>query len=182
MEDTSHFRCNRLEALNPFPRQQHIVRFFILLDSPRLLFNFLILLSKTQSSVSFFAPKRKKMSIIGEAILTASVDLLVYKLASVGIRLFPRQDQIRADLMKWKTMLLKIKAVLADAEEKKRTDEIVKLWLGELQNLALMLKTCWMSFKLRLSGGCCCLEMEIQLRLMINPVAVVQEQVSFGSW
>ncbi|XP_024038856.1 putative disease resistance RPP13-like protein 1 [Citrus clementina] len=76
------------------------------------------------------------MSIIGEAILTASVELLVYKLASVGIRLFPRQDQIRADLMKWKAMLLKIKAVLADAEEKKRTDEIVKLWLGELQNLA----------------------------------------------
>ncbi|XP_024040906.1 putative disease resistance RPP13-like protein 1 [Citrus clementina] len=75
------------------------------------------------------------MSIIGEAILTASVELLVYKLASVGIRLFPRQDQIRADLMKWKTMLLKVKAVLADAEEKK-TDEIVKLWLGELQNLA----------------------------------------------
>ncbi|KAH9750451.1 putative disease resistance RPP13-like protein 1 [Citrus sinensis] len=76
------------------------------------------------------------MSVIGEAILTATVELLVNKLASVGIRLFPRQDQIRADLMKWKTMLLKIKAVLADAEEKKRTDEIVKLWLGELQNLA----------------------------------------------
>ncbi|KDO40228.1 hypothetical protein CISIN_1g048507mg [Citrus sinensis] len=76
------------------------------------------------------------MSIIGEAILTASVDLLVNKLASVGIRLFPRQDQIRADLMKWKTMLLKIKAVLDDAEEKRTTDWSVKLWLGDLQNLA----------------------------------------------
>ncbi|KAH9750223.1 putative disease resistance RPP13-like protein 1 [Citrus sinensis] len=75
------------------------------------------------------------MSIIGEAILTASVDLLVNKLASEGIRLFGRQEQIQADLKKWKNMLVMIKAVLDDAEEKK-TDQSVKLWLGELQNLA----------------------------------------------
>ncbi|KAL9448734.1 hypothetical protein AB3S75_016103 [Citrus x aurantiifolia] len=76
------------------------------------------------------------MSIIGEAILTASVDLLVNKLASEGIRLFARQEQIQADLKKWKNMLVMIKAVLADAEEKRTTDRSVKLWLGELQNLA----------------------------------------------
>ncbi|KDO40973.1 hypothetical protein CISIN_1g042037mg, partial [Citrus sinensis] len=76
------------------------------------------------------------MSIIGEAILTASVELLVQKLASEGIRLFARQEQIQADLKKWKNMLMLIKAVLEDAEEKKRTDQSVKLWLGELQNLA----------------------------------------------
>ncbi|KAL9451753.1 hypothetical protein AB3S75_013341 [Citrus x aurantiifolia] len=75
------------------------------------------------------------MSFIGEAILTASIDLLVNKLASEGIRLFARQEQIQADLKKWKNMLVMIKAVLADAEEKK-TDQSVKLWLGELQNLA----------------------------------------------
>ncbi|XP_052298462.1 putative disease resistance RPP13-like protein 1 [Citrus sinensis] len=75
------------------------------------------------------------MSFIGEAILTASVDLLVNKLASEGIRLFARQEPIQADLKKWKNMLVVIKAVLADAEEKK-TDQSVKLWLGELQNLA----------------------------------------------
>ncbi|XP_024040654.1 putative disease resistance RPP13-like protein 1 [Citrus clementina] len=75
------------------------------------------------------------MSFIGEAILTASVDLLVNKLASEGIRLFARQEQIQADLKKWKNMLVMIKAVLADAEEKK-TDQSVKLWLAELQNLA----------------------------------------------
>ncbi|KAH9750642.1 putative disease resistance RPP13-like protein 1 [Citrus sinensis] len=75
------------------------------------------------------------MSFIGEAILTASVDLLVNKLASEGIRLFARQEQIEADLKKWKNMLVMIKAVLADAEEKK-TDQSVKLWLAELQNLA----------------------------------------------
>ncbi|KAH9751971.1 putative disease resistance protein [Citrus sinensis] len=76
------------------------------------------------------------MSIIGEAILTASVELLVNKLASEGIRLFARQQQIQADLMKWKKMLVMIKAVLDDAEEKKTADQSVKLWLGELQNLA----------------------------------------------
>ncbi|KAL9451739.1 hypothetical protein AB3S75_013329 [Citrus x aurantiifolia] len=75
------------------------------------------------------------MSFIGEAILTASIDLLVNKLASEGIRLFARQEQIQADLKKWKNMLVMIKAVLADAEEKK-TDQSVKLWLAELQNLA----------------------------------------------
>ncbi|XP_024040219.1 putative disease resistance RPP13-like protein 1 [Citrus clementina] len=76
------------------------------------------------------------MSFIGEAILTASVDLLVNKLASEGIRLFARQEQIQADLIKWENMLEMIKAVLDDAEEKKTTNRFVKKWLGKLQNLA----------------------------------------------
>ncbi|XP_024040896.1 putative disease resistance RPP13-like protein 1 [Citrus clementina] len=76
------------------------------------------------------------MSIIGEAILTASVDLLVNKLASEGILFFARQEQIKADLMKWANMLEMIKAVLEDAEEKKTTNQFVKKWLGKLQNLA----------------------------------------------
>ncbi|XP_024038772.1 putative disease resistance RPP13-like protein 1 [Citrus clementina] len=76
------------------------------------------------------------MSIIGEAILTASVDLLVNKLASEGILFFARQEQIKADLMKWANMLEMIKAVLDDAEEKKTTNQFVKKWLGKLQNLA----------------------------------------------
>ncbi|XP_052297980.1 putative disease resistance RPP13-like protein 1 isoform X2 [Citrus sinensis] len=76
------------------------------------------------------------MSIIGEAILTASVDLLVNKLASEGILFFARQEQIKADLMKWVNMLEMIKAVLDDAEEKKTTNQFVKKWLGKLQDLA----------------------------------------------
>ncbi|KAH9684433.1 putative disease resistance protein [Citrus sinensis] len=76
------------------------------------------------------------MSIIGEAILTACVEMLINKLASEGIRLFARQGRIQADLVKWKNKLVTIKAVLDDAEEKKKTDDSVKLWLGELQNLA----------------------------------------------
>ncbi|KAL9451901.1 hypothetical protein AB3S75_013476 [Citrus x aurantiifolia] len=76
------------------------------------------------------------MSIIGEAILTASVDLLVNKLASEGILFFARQEQIQADLMGWANMLETIKAVLDDATEKKTTNPFVKKWLGKLQNLA----------------------------------------------
>ncbi|KAH9750228.1 putative disease resistance RPP13-like protein 1 [Citrus sinensis] len=76
------------------------------------------------------------MSIIGEAILTASVDLLVNKLASEGILFFARQEKIQDDLMKWENMLEMIKAVLDDAEEKKTTNRSVKKWLGKLQNLA----------------------------------------------
>ncbi|XP_052297987.1 putative disease resistance RPP13-like protein 1 isoform X7 [Citrus sinensis] len=76
------------------------------------------------------------MSIIGEAILKASVDLLVNKLASEGILFFARQEQIKADLMKWANMLEMIKAVLDDAEEKKTTNQFVKKWLGKLQDLA----------------------------------------------
>ncbi|KAH9684353.1 putative disease resistance RPP13-like protein 1 [Citrus sinensis] len=76
------------------------------------------------------------MSIIGEAILTASVDLLVNKLASEGVLFFARQDQIEADLMRWANMLEMIKAVLDDAAEKKTTNQFVKKWLGKLQNLA----------------------------------------------
>ncbi|KAH9684410.1 putative disease resistance RPP13-like protein 1 [Citrus sinensis] len=76
------------------------------------------------------------MSIIGEAILTASVDLLVNKLASEGILFFARQEKIQDDLMKWENMLEMIKAVLDDAEEKKTTNQFVKKWLGKLQNLA----------------------------------------------
>ncbi|KAH9750262.1 putative disease resistance RPP13-like protein 1 [Citrus sinensis] len=76
------------------------------------------------------------MSIIGEAILMASVEMLINKLASEGLRLFARQGRIQANLVKWKKMLEMIKAVLDDAEEKKTTNRSVKKWLGELQNLA----------------------------------------------
>ncbi|KAK9232401.1 hypothetical protein WN943_022647 [Citrus x changshan-huyou] len=75
------------------------------------------------------------MSIVGEAILTASVDLLLNKLSSDEIQSFAGQEQIQADLMKWKEMLVMSKAVLDDAEEKKKTDESANLWLGDLQSL-----------------------------------------------
>ncbi|KAJ4704239.1 Disease resistance protein [Melia azedarach] len=76
------------------------------------------------------------MSIIGETLLSVSIKTLIKKLSSEGLRLFTRQEQIEADLMKWKKILLKIKAVLEDADDKQTTEQSVKIWLGQLRNLA----------------------------------------------
>ncbi|KAL5760402.1 hypothetical protein ACOSQ2_019240 [Xanthoceras sorbifolium] len=76
------------------------------------------------------------MSIIGEALLSATIEVLFEKLASSDLLQFARQEQIHADLEKWKKTLVKIEAVLDDAEEKQTTDRLVETWLGELKNLA----------------------------------------------
>lgn len=76
------------------------------------------------------------MSIVGEAFLVVTVEMLVEKLASEVIQLFARREQIEADLKKWEELLLMIKVVLDDAEEKQITKPSVKTWLGKLQNLA----------------------------------------------
>nr|POF27058.1 putative disease resistance rpp13-like protein 1 [Quercus suber] len=60
----------------------------------------------------------------------------VSKLTSPELLEFLNQDQVQADLKKWKTMLLKIRAVLDDAEEKQMTSQAVKIWLDELRDLA----------------------------------------------
>ncbi|KAK1568357.1 hypothetical protein Q3G72_023493 [Acer saccharum] len=76
------------------------------------------------------------MSIIGEAVLTASIELLLKKLASSELLSFASREQILADLKKWENKLRNIYAVLEDAEEKQITNRFVKDWLVELQNLA----------------------------------------------
>ncbi|KAL9436759.1 hypothetical protein AB3S75_022744 [Citrus x aurantiifolia] len=76
------------------------------------------------------------MSITGEAILTVTVEMLVEKLASEVIQLFARQEQTEAGLKKWEELLVTIKVVLDDAEEKQITKPLVKKWLGKLENLA----------------------------------------------
>lgn len=40
------------------------------------------------------------------------------------------------DLKKWEKILMKIRAVLEDADEKQMTNRLVKIGVGELQNLA----------------------------------------------
>ncbi|KAK9205959.1 hypothetical protein WN943_016230 [Citrus x changshan-huyou] len=62
--------------------------------------------------------------------------MLVEKLALEVIQLFARQEQIEADLKKWEELLVIIKVVLDDAEEKQITKPLTKKWLGKLQNLA----------------------------------------------
>ena len=76
------------------------------------------------------------MSIVVEAALSSFFDLLFYKLSSSDLLKIFRQENVDADLKKWAITLWKIRAVLADAEEKQMTDEFVKSWLAELQELA----------------------------------------------
>ncbi|XP_044490289.1 putative disease resistance RPP13-like protein 1 [Mangifera indica] len=76
------------------------------------------------------------MSIIGEAILSVTVEMLIQKLVSEVVVQFGRQEQIHDDLKKWEKTLKKIQAVLDDADEKQMTNRLVKIWLSELQDLA----------------------------------------------
>ena len=47
-----------------------------------------------------------------------------------------QQEQVHANLNKWKQTLLKIHAVLDDAEQKRETSKFVKIWLDEFEDLA----------------------------------------------
>ena len=49
-------------------------------------------------------------------MLSASIELLIEKLASQGLELFTRHKKLKAYFIKWKGMLEMIQAVLADAE------------------------------------------------------------------
>ncbi|XP_024037560.1 putative disease resistance RPP13-like protein 1 [Citrus clementina] len=76
------------------------------------------------------------MPFIGEAVLSALVELLIKKLASQGLELFTRHKKLKADFIKWKGMLEMIQVVLADAEDRQTREKSVKMWLDNLQNLA----------------------------------------------
>jgi hypothetical protein len=76
------------------------------------------------------------MSVIGETALSYILEKLFDKLASSDLLKIFKQEQVDADFQKWKRMLLKIHAVLDDAEEKQVTRRLVKMWLDELQDLA----------------------------------------------
>ncbi|KAL4600825.1 hypothetical protein ACB092_11G227900 [Castanea dentata] len=76
------------------------------------------------------------MSVIGEAALSAFFEVLFDKLSSSDLLTIFKQEQVHADLKKWKTTLPKIRAVLDDAEDKRMTSKPVKIWLDELEDLA----------------------------------------------
>ncbi|KAL9429568.1 hypothetical protein AB3S75_031387 [Citrus x aurantiifolia] len=69
-------------------------------------------------------------------IRSVSMDALIMKLASEATLFFFRQEKIRFDPMRWRNLFMKIAAVLNDAEERQMTDQLVKKWLGDVQNLA----------------------------------------------
>ncbi|KAF3942690.1 hypothetical protein CMV_030677 [Castanea mollissima] len=80
--------------------------------------------------------KDRIMSVIGEAALSSLFGVLFDRLASSDLLKIFQQEQVHADLNNWKKMLLKINAVLDDAEQKQDTSKLVKIWLDELVDLA----------------------------------------------
>ncbi|XP_057510621.1 putative disease resistance RPP13-like protein 1 [Actinidia eriantha] len=76
------------------------------------------------------------MAVVGEIFLGAFVRVLLEKLASSEMLNFFRRVRIHTQVMNWERTLLEIRAVLNDAEEKQITDNLVNLWLEELQDLA----------------------------------------------
>ena len=76
------------------------------------------------------------MALVGEAVLSAFIETLFDKLASSDLLHFASQEEIFADIKKWEKTLLKLHAVLGDAEEKQLTSRLVKMWLDDLRDLA----------------------------------------------
>ena len=76
------------------------------------------------------------MSVIGDAALSAFFGKLFDNLTSDDLLKFFQQEKVDADLKRWRTTLMKIHAVLDDAEEKQITNRFVKIWLDELEDLA----------------------------------------------
>ncbi|XP_021281488.1 putative disease resistance RPP13-like protein 1 isoform X1 [Herrania umbratica] len=76
------------------------------------------------------------MAGVCEGFLSALIDVLFDRLASSDLLYFARREEVHKHLKKWEKVLLNIKAVLEDAEEKQYRDRSVKLWLAELRDLA----------------------------------------------
>ena len=73
---------------------------------------------------------------VGEAILSGFIQKLIDMVNPPELWNFASEGHVHSELNKWKKILMKIYAVLHDAEEKQMTDPLVKMWLDELGDLA----------------------------------------------
>ncbi|KMT17070.1 hypothetical protein BVRB_2g041270 [Beta vulgaris subsp. vulgaris] len=77
---------------------------------------------------------------LGEAALSAFLQVVFDKLMSPNLLYFFRLTNIHETLKKWSKTLLKIQAAISDAEQKKmnnnNNNKLVIMWLDELQDLA----------------------------------------------
>ncbi|XP_065868285.1 putative disease resistance protein RGA3 [Euphorbia lathyris] len=76
------------------------------------------------------------MAAIGQALLSASLQVALENLASPILQEFGRRIRIDKDLKKLIRTLSKIQAVLDDAEAKQIRDIAVKMWLDDLKEVA----------------------------------------------
>ncbi|KAL2322315.1 hypothetical protein Fmac_026694 [Flemingia macrophylla] len=78
------------------------------------------------------------LAMVGEALISASVDILLKKIASREFRDFFSSRKLNVSVLdELKIKLLALNAVLNDAEEKQVTDLAVKAWLDELKDVVL---------------------------------------------
>ncbi|RVW63161.1 putative disease resistance RPP13-like protein 1 [Vitis vinifera] len=73
---------------------------------------------------------------VGEAVLSGFIQKLVDMVASPELWKYAREEQVDSELNEWKKILMKIYAVLHDAEDKQMTNPLVKMWLHDLRDLA----------------------------------------------
>ncbi|GKV44210.1 hypothetical protein SLEP1_g51409 [Rubroshorea leprosula] len=74
-------------------------------------------------------------TLAGDALLSATFDLLLSKLSSSVSEWLNLPEKVRAEIQNWKKLLPQIRDVLEDAEEKQGRDRFVKLWLADLEDL-----------------------------------------------
>ncbi|WKA02056.1 hypothetical protein VitviT2T_020295 [Vitis vinifera] len=73
---------------------------------------------------------------VGEAVFSGFIQKLVNMVASPELWKYACEEQVDSELNKWKKILMKIYAVLHDAEEKQMTNPLVKMWLHDVRDLA----------------------------------------------
>ena len=76
------------------------------------------------------------MEVVGESILSATIEVLFDKLGSSDLLKFARQEEVFAELEGWRRELRVINEVLDEAEEKQIAKLSVQEWVGDLRDLA----------------------------------------------
>ncbi|XP_028221777.1 putative disease resistance RPP13-like protein 1 isoform X1 [Glycine soja] len=78
------------------------------------------------------------LAMVGEALISASVEILLDRITSAEFRDFFANRKLNVSLLdELKIKLLTLNAVLNDAEEKQITNSAVKAWLNELKDAVL---------------------------------------------
>ncbi|KAJ1442543.1 P-loop containing nucleoside triphosphate hydrolase [Sesbania bispinosa] len=82
------------------------------------------------------AYKERMATIVAEAFLSASIEVLLDKIISPKLKNFFQNKKLDVSLLeKLKTTLLSLQAVLNDVEEKQITNPTVKKWLDSLRDV-----------------------------------------------
>ncbi|TYI15161.1 hypothetical protein ES332_A08G168200v1 [Gossypium tomentosum] len=75
-------------------------------------------------------------AVVVENIISSLLETLSEELVSPMLLEFASKEKLHNHFNNWQTILLKIQAVLEDAEDRQFTERLVKIWLNELKDLA----------------------------------------------